>query len=445
VEVETDVLCMLKQFNRFLFLAIIVAAALYITLTNSDSATLRLGPNLTVTTYAGVIYIGIFALGCVAASLVALFFGLKSYLRERRLLSFERGRQSFLKAQENARGLMSAGDWSAARGLWEEVIGQDPENVVARVELSRCVEELGDLREALRVLDTTRANSHSNAEVLFRAAHLNQRLGNNTAARDNLGLIIATKPSRRAFELARDTSEALGKFDEALAYQQELEKLGHDSESSSAVWARLRHRQIMSDLSSSESTQTELATLVKRHPEYAPALDSLAELARARGDLDLCAEYLVKAARAAHGDVTKWRTVVELWLNAAHVDQRQRADRAIAAARSATKDSRGSARLEAELLLIETLLAVNHFQDAERAIEGFPALALKEGLRDTDAFTQRLAIQKGYCLAQTGNLHSTGPLWKQLAIPRETSTSSQTSGSLSVAGRAEPSPALSTP
>lgn len=436
---------MLKQFNRFLLLAIIVAAALYITLTNSDSATLRLGPSLMITTYAGVIYIGIFAVGCVAASLVALFFGLKSYFRERRLLSFERGRQSFLKIQESARGLMAAGDWNAARRLWEDVINRDPDNTVARVEISRCVEELGDIRESLRVLDTTRANSRSNIEVLFRAAHLNQRLGNNTAARDNLAIVLSHGPSRRALELARDTSETLEKFDEALAFQEELERTGHESDESATIKARLTHKRIMSSTANDDVKQNELITLAKRHPDYAPALESLAAIAHAKGNAELCAEFLMKAARAAHDDISKWHCVVDLWLKAGQVDQRQRNERAIAAARSATKDATGQTRLEAELLLIETLLATNQFQDAERAIEGFTALARKEVGIQAEHFERRLTIQKGYCLAQTGNVHATGTLWQQLAAPGDTVRLNQTTGKPGLLNRSEPSPVLSTP
>ncbi len=440
---------MLKQFNRFILLALIVAGALYITLTNSDSATLRLGPTLTITTYAGVIYIAIFVVGCVAASLVALFFGLKGYLRERKLASIERGRQTFLKVQRNARALMAAHDWRAARKLWEDVISQDPDNQVARVELSRCIEELGDLRESLRVLDSSRATSHVNMEVLFRAALLNQRLGNNTAARDNLSIILSHNSSRRALELARDTSEALGQFAEAISFQQDLERNGYESECSAEIIARLLYKQIMSGSANQDIKQRDLAALTKRHPNFVPALESLAEIARSQGNLEACAENLVKAARAARNDIAKWRCVVHLWLRSAHVEQRQRYDRAIAAARSASKDSSGRVRLEAELLLIETLLAANHFQDAERLIDGFAALVQREAQKEPtitfDDLTRCLVIQRGYCLAQTGNVHATGTLWQQLAAPEQSNNATETGEMRLVANRVEPSPILSTP
>jgi hypothetical protein len=431
---------MLRQFNRLLFLAIIVAAALYITLTNSDSATLKLGPNLTVTSYAGVIYIGIFIFGCIAASLVALFFGLKSYLRERRLISQERHRQNFIKSQEEARGLMAAGAWGAARKIWEGVISRDPENIVARVELSRCIEEIGDKRESLRVLDATRASSRASVEVLFRAARLNQELGNNTAAKDNLALILAQGPSHRALELARDTSEALGLYDEALRYQEDLESIGYGSENRNAIRARLSFAQILSEAQADDPRRAALLTLIKRHPDFVPALECLAEIEHTRSNTDLCAEYLVKAARASGGEISKWRRVVDLWLRNTKIDQRQRAERALAAARSATKDSSGRARLEGELLLIETLLAVNHFQEAERIIDGFSALAEKEVGNGAADLLMRLTIQRGYCQAQLGNLSQTTDLWRQLAVPATTSTTGPRSQDRSTSLRTEQVP-----
>ena len=183
---------MLRQFNRFLVLGLLVGAVLYITLSNSETATLKLGPTLQVTTYAGVIYIGVFALGCIAASFVALFFGFKSYLRERKLRSHERNRQAFFDLFVKARSHMAGGEYAAARDVWEQVLHHDHDNVIARIELSKCLESVGDLREALRVLDSTRASSRSSLEVLFRAAGtLMTRLSTRTSLRR-----WATHPTR---------------------------------------------------------------------------------------------------------------------------------------------------------------------------------------------------------------------------------------------------------
>jgi len=436
---------MLKQFNRFLFIALVVAAALYITLTNSDTATLKLGPKLTISTYAGVIYIGVFAAGCIAASIVALFFGFKGFLRERRLRSLERARQSFFKSQEQARTLMACGDWGAARALWESVIGEDPENIVARVELSKCIEELGDPREALRILDSTRASSRSNAEVLIRAAKLNHTLDNKTAARDNFALVIADYPCRQALEMARQISEELGDFTQALKYHEELERMGYASENSVETRARLSFKQTVANEQNEDARREALLALAKRNPTFTASLEKLAEDELNHGRADAAAEYLVKAARASKGDVSKWRAVVDLWLNNQSIDQKQRGDRAIAAARSATKDTIGVSRIEAEFLLIETLLSANRFQDAEGIITGVTALASKEGVALSEEQTQRLNIQEGYCVSLMGSARDTAPIWEKLATGKGRSATSQSTKISSASGTSEPSPSLSTP
>ena len=197
---------MLRFFNRFLVLLVLVTVTLTITLSNSDQATIRIWPRFSMTTYAGVIYLTVFALGCISASIVGLFFGLKGYLRERKLLSAERTRQAFFLSFVKARDFMAAHEFHRARDTWEQVLRKDPDNVIARIELSRCFEHLGDTREALRVLDATRASSRSSTEVLFRAAELNTKLGNATGASDNLALIVSETPSKRALELAPSLS-----------------------------------------------------------------------------------------------------------------------------------------------------------------------------------------------------------------------------------------------
>jgi tetratricopeptide (TPR) repeat protein len=435
---------MLRQFNRFLMLALLVGAALYITLTNSDNATIKLGPNLTLTTYAGVIYIGVFALGCIAASVVALFFGLKGYLRERKLKAAERARQDFYKTFEKARNLMAGGDWAAARDLWEQIIHRDEENVIARVELSHCLEALHDRREALRVLDATRASSRASAEVLFRAADLNRKLGNKTAASDNLGLILHEAPTRKALELARDINEELGRIGDAVEFQNELEKIGYASDDVAEARRRLNFAQIVSESQSETALREALSAFVKRNPTFVPALEKLASLELSRGNVEASAELLVKAAKASKGVLEKWQAVVDLWLHTTQGDFTRRAERAIAAARSASQDTSGRDRLEAELLLIRTLLAANRFEEAERTIEGFSALAERE-LKDFPAdIRAKWVIQRGHCLAQMGKARDTAPLWTELAAPSDQRGKAQPTHAPREK-QAEPSPALSTP
>jgi tetratricopeptide (TPR) repeat protein len=435
---------MLKIFNRFLLLALIVGGALYITLTNSESATIKLGPNITLTTYAGVIYIAVFALGCIAASVVGLFFGFKGYLRERRLRSAERVRRNFFKTFEEARDLMAGGNWAAARLLWEDLLTKESDNVIARVELSQCLEQLGDDREALRVLDATRASSRSSVEVLYRAAMLNQKLGNSTGARDNAELIVSEKPSWRALEIARDASESMGRFDDALRFHDELEKIGYQSPESKNLRARLAYAQLTKGTTDDGALKEALLGLVKQYPQFVPALERLAELELKHNDIDRAAEVLSKVARASGSSVGRWQAVVDVWLTHTTGDVARRNDRAIAAAKSALKDQHGRERLEAELLVIRTLLATNHFQDAERLLDGFTDLANREvGSLPAD-LNRELLVQRGHCLAQMGNARDTAQLWQALATRgAATGVSKATAGSSKVA--IEPSPILSTP
>ena len=434
---------MLRQFNRFLALGLIIAAALYITLTNSSSATITLGPNLSLTTYAGVIYIGVFFVGVIATSIVALFFGLKGYLRERKLRAAERSRQAFFDLFIKARNYMASHEWKAAQGLWENVLSRDPDNIIARVELSVCLEHLGDKREALRVLDETRAASHASSEVMYRAVELNRALGNRTAAQDNLSILVADAPSERALKLARDISEEMGKVDAALNYQRELEKVGYSSGEMTEAKTRLTYAHLVQTSANDAGLKESLSVFVKKHPSFVPALEKLAALHLNAGNVDESAELLVKAAKASPGNSSKWAAVIDLWLNVAPGEFQRRAERALAAARSATQGLHGSARIDAELLVAKTLLAANRPEEARQVADHLPALTEKEGVRISPDQEQTSIHLSGLCLSRLGQAKDTGSLWEKLVEP--TLPASNTGKRPVLSDRREPSPALSTP
>lgn len=434
---------MLRQFNRFLALAVVIALALYITLTNPEAATIKLGPSISISAYAGVIYLGVFFFGVLAASIVALFFGLKGWFRERKLRAAERSRQAFFDLFKKARNFMANHEWNAARALWETVLSRDPDNVIARVELSTCVENLGDAKEALRVLDETRASSHASAEVLMRAAELNRKLGNNTAARDNLSILVAESPSRLALETARDIAEDLGQIDDALGYQRELEKVGYASDEIAQAKVRLLFAHLVQSAEHEAALKDALVIFVKKHPHYLPALERLADIQLNQGHVDECAELLVKAAKASPNDSSKWSRVINLWLSVAPGDFQRRADRALAAARSATQGAHGSARIDAELVLAKTLLAVNRPEEAQASLEGLDKLAGREGTTISALQEQSRLHLLGLSLSRLGQAKETGPLWEKLVEPALPATNTGKRPVLS--DRGEPSPTFSTP
>jgi tetratricopeptide (TPR) repeat protein len=434
---------MLRQFNRFLALAVVIALALYITLTNPEAATIKLGPNISISAYAGVIYLGVFFVGVLAASVVALFFGLKGWFRERKLRAAERSRQAFFDLFKKARNFMANHEWNAARTVWETVLSRDADNVIARVELSTCMEHLGDLKEALRVLDETRASSHSSVEVLMRAMELNCKLGNKTAAQDNLSILVAESPSRRALETARDIAEDMGRIDNALEYQKELEKVGYASDEISLARTRLLFAHLIQSAEHEAALKEALVVFVKKHPTYVPALEKLADIQLNQGHVEECAELLVKAAKASSHDSSKWSRVINLWLSVAPGDFQRRAERALAAARSSTQGTHGASRINTELVLAKTLLAVNRPEEAQATLESLEKLATREGTTISPIQEQNRLHLLGLSFSRLGQAKETGPLWEKLVEPALPATNTGKRPVLS--DRGEPSPTFSTP
>jgi len=379
----------------------------------------------------------------VIASLVALFFGFKSYLRERKLRAAARSHQLFFELFLKARSFMASEEWGAARAIWEQVLHQDPDNTIARVELATCIENLGEPREALRVLDSMRASNHMNAAVLFKAVDLNRKLGNNTAAKDNLALIVQEAPTKRALELARDIAEELGRFDDAMDYHRALEKVGHISEDMIEAKTRISFEQLIRSVENETSLRETLTIFVKKHPQFVPALERLAQLEIARGRLDEGAELLVKAAKLSEGDLSKWDTVIALWLRAAPGDVSRRADRAVAAARSATQGLHGAKRIDAEFVVAKTLLAVHRADDARTLLENVSALAEKERVGLTPVQAQIRTHLLGLSMSRLGLSKDTASLWESLVEP--TLPVTETGKKPLLSDRGEPSPVLSTP
>jgi tetratricopeptide (TPR) repeat protein len=400
---------MIGRINRFVIVLLIVGLALGVVLLNRDATTIHLGGGTIFTANTGVILIVAFGAGVVCAGIVSIFFGFKAYLRERALRVKDRQRSAFYEAMMKARGYLALGEWQKARAEWEKLSSRDPANIVARVELSRSLEGMGDPREALKVLDGARVSVPDNAEVLLRAAELNLVLNNRTAALDNLALIIAQRPSRKALTLARDLSEELDRIEDALEYQNRLEELSPGEDAHRDAIARLEFKKIVRDAGADVAKlRDELKVFIKRNPGAVPALEKLAALEVTLGHPDDAAQLLVKAGKAS-GQTCYWHSATKLWSNA-HLP-----DKALAAARNATKETRGLARLEAEVLLTKTYLALNMFEEAKAALKGFTALAAAEEVTLPDTMSRQIMSLEGLCLSRLGDSAGAAEIWQRLA------------------------------
>lgn len=403
---------MVNKATKLLSAIVLIFLSLYIVTLNNDSMTLRLTTQRSFTTTGGILFIIIFLAGFLTATAIAAVFRMKSLWYEKSLESQQAKRQKFYDGMLHARNLLAAGEFNAATEAWKKIVKSDPSDVIARVELSRCLQGNNEIHEALKELEKARARNSTNTEVLFRAAEINLALNNKTAAIDNLALILAGDPCLRAATMARDLSEELGRLNDALEYHKQAEQLGEPEDTARTIRERLHYELLAEELKHEGADATEsrkrLEALLKRFPDSVGALSQLASLHVQTGDIDRAAELLVRAAHNS-GDVRYWNKAVQLWL------ENDMADNAIAAARTATRKTKGKERLQAELELIKIYIGLNRLDDAMQHIGDFKKMANKNGTPVTDEAAQYLLVLKGLCLNQQGAHRDAAVVWRQLS------------------------------
>jgi tetratricopeptide (TPR) repeat protein len=428
---------MVNWIKKLLAAFIIIALSVFVVVRNQTDVTVRLWPGADITSSSGVLLLGAFLVGIGCAAVVALFFGLKSYLRERRLYKNERQRQEFYQGMVQARSFVATGEWRRAREAWERLIRRDPTNLIARIELSRCLEQAGDVREALKVIDAARTEDNTNVEVLFRAVELNLSLQNKTAAVDNLALILCHHPNRRAAALARDLSEDLGRIEDALEYHDQLENMSERSVGNEEVRLRLRYKQINRDAAADPAVlREEVRQFSRKNPGFVPALLDLAAMESAAGKTEEAAKAMLQAAKRS-GDTNFWRAIGKLWVRAANPD------RAVSAMKTAAKETTGLARLIVEIEAVKLDLELGRLEEAKNRLDGFDELAKSEGVvLPPDLASTALAL-KTACLLRLGETAKAAESCLKLA--GDETAGDDLRRSFSSAEDSAPSPTLSTP
>ena len=434
---------MLTRFNKLITLILVVALTIYVILLNQERITVYLIPGSAIEGHAGVVVIAAFALGMLVMSLIALWVGFRSYLRERALISKDRERQNFYLSMLKARGYLSAGDLTKAKDAWEQAVKRDPTDIIARIELSRSIESLAnndreELVRALKVLDAARATDPKNSEVLYRAAELNVALNNKTAALDNLALIAFHEPSMRALERARDLSEDLDRIGDAIEYQRKLEEIDTSGKDFKAVNLRLRLKQlILENAKDNSQLRDSLKAFIKKNPDFEPALEKLAEIEQSTGHFDEAAQLLSRAGKLS-GNTSLWHQAARLWI------KNGMPEKAIAAARSAATEAKGIHRIVSEIELLRIYIALSMLEDARRLCDGMPFLLKREAVTLSSSLNHSFLALKGLCLCRMGEYRLTAetlrklcdddPEMHELLADRDNSNSSEA-----------PAPRLSTP
>ncbi len=381
---------MISRLNRLLIAIILVGFACYAFYLNPKSIEVNLGPDTKFSAPLAIILMTVFAFGVLCTTVIAVFFGVKAYFREKGFLNRERAREQFYKGLVEARGYLAAEEYGKAQTEWQKIVNKDPTNIIARIELSKALEKSEDLREALKVVDAARAAEPGNVEVLFRAAELNLALNNRTAAIDNLALLLYSHPSARAARMARTISEELNRIEDALEYQDKLTQLSSEDEASEQVIKRLQFKRIMRDTADDRSKRLgELRSFVKC-AELPEAFHELSELEAQAGNIEDSAKLLFKAGRLS-GNSSFTHKAANLWLKNGHPD------RAVATAKAAIAEAKGEPKLLAALDLIRLYLTLNMAEDAKQELARFDLLLSKEGIKPGKDVSRELLMLRAYC------------------------------------------------
>jgi tetratricopeptide (TPR) repeat protein len=429
---------MISKVNKLFVALLIVSISIYLVTRNSAQVSLVITDTLVFHGSLGALVIAAFALGLVTATIVALLFGISSYMRERALKnSLKNKDQLFAKVLE-ARAATSSHQWQRAHLLWEQLIKRDQKNLLPRLELARTLEKEGALQDALKVLDEARSIHPKNSEVLIRSSELNQKIGNKTAALDTITLAHDFEPNVHTAHIGAELAEELNRFDDALKFATYLQERKHGVLTSEA---RIRFKQLMAAVNEpttkeeTEALSKEIQTFIKRYPHCLPALLKLADLEEKLGRLDSASRTLVLAAKETQ-NLDGWNKAIDFWV------KNQNPEKALAVARSAREELQGKDRFAAELALIRLLFQYNMLDAAAEALAQFSMIInTRAASLNPSLLTQYFSLQ-GMYLLRKGDVKSASELWNALyAITNSSDSKSKQAPLVAEA----PSPILSTP
>ena len=400
---------MITRINKLIIGLLLVVSVSYLFYLNSHTVTINLGPSWSLSAPGAIVFISTFIGGFLFCSMFALLFGLKSLWRERGLEERERRRNRSEKLLLDARGALAAEEWDRAKDLWTSIVNRDPENTIARIELSKSLEGAGKIREALKILDEARVADSNNTEVLFRAAELNLGMNNATAALDNLALIMNNHPNQRAASMARDLAESLNRFEDALQYHESLEKLGASGKEVAEARTRIEFKKVETEGAQDENKLKEsLHKFAKRNSSFVPALHRLALLEADAGNNDEASRLLMSASKNS-GEPIYWQEAAKIWLKSAQPAK------AVAAARTGTADAKGLNKIKSELELVKLYLKLNMVEEAKSELEGFDALLSREDVTADRAISRTVLILRGRLQNALGNYQESAKIWEQLS------------------------------
>lgn len=373
---------MLKRVNRFLAALMLLGATVYIVVLNPEKHTIWLTKSWSITSYTGVILLGVFVFGFFVSFIGTILLGVRAYFRERTLIKADSLKQKFFEILVEARSYVASGELGKAQSLWERFLAKSNQrdlSALASLELAKLID---DNETKLKCVDEARASFPENTEILFYAAELNRELGNETAALDNLALIMYHHPNKRAAKLAFELAISLGKLGDAREYFDRYRDLGGTSLSED----QLAEAELRGCLNETEDDIKLLKSHIKAYPGSLFAREELAERFKESGNLKEAAQYLTEIAERTK-TLADFRELIELW--------KDDPTRAIAAAKRAKDAVQESDKGAASLELTRLYVGLGMLSEAEKEAK---SLSSFEGTLPVPVHTLGSLYQASVCL-----------------------------------------------
>jgi predicted Zn-dependent protease len=307
-----------------------------------------------------------FITGVVFVTLFALIIGIKFKLEQWKLAKQMRLKDSHYEDLKKAHDFLSLKDADSARNLLQKVVQKDPHDILSRMSLAKTYSIQNKPLDALKLLETTRAEAKRSPALLIAIAEAQLALGNKTAAHDSVLLALRDNPKNiYLLELAITLSKDLGKLGDAKFLADELMKFSPYAEQDriSELMASIELLEIK-DLKKNDPEEYEarLKTLLKNRKEYVPASIEYAELLFEQKESEQAVKILKKAITKSRSSIALTK-LVTFWLDTENPSE------ALHTLRETISTEDTQLEMYARALLAQTLLHLEHPEDAKKEIK----------------------------------------------------------------------------
>jgi tetratricopeptide (TPR) repeat protein len=269
-----------KYLTIFIFIGVPVSYVGYLFVQNPDSITLSYWPGKSISLRIAASILATFTIGVLFSGVIALLLSAKhsveEWLFERKYKALIRNQKLILDAREN----LVFGRVDDAARVFNRVLDNDPRNLLALFHLVEVLKKKGELKSALLLLERFRENGEHSTELLVEISNLQNKLGNHSAAVDNLSLILKNDPTNKyALKMIVESFQELKLYDRALHFQNELVRVSGHSDRKDAQ-EKLADLELLIEQKLAGNNfppQEKFKEILKRHKNHPATLVKLAE------------------------------------------------------------------------------------------------------------------------------------------------------------------------